>query len=89
MSHEPKWVGWGRELQAIAQTGLHFSESEYDRDRYPKILEISVQIFANYSGESLALIRGLFDNQSGYATPKVDVRGVVFRAINCCCFKKG
>jgi 8-oxo-dGTP pyrophosphatase MutT (NUDIX family) len=23
--------------------------------------------------------RGLFENQSGYATPKVDVRGVVFR----------
>ena len=79
MSHEPKWVGWGRELQAIAQTGLHFSESEYDRERYRKILEISVEIFANYSGESLALIRGLFENQSGYATPKVDVRGVVFR----------
>ena len=83
MSHEPKWVGWGRELQAIAQTGLHFSESEYDRERYRKILEISVQIFANYSGESLALIRGLFDNQSGYATPKVDVRGVVFRDVLC------
>jgi Hydrolase of X-linked nucleoside diphosphate N terminal len=30
MSHEPEWVGWGRELQAIAQTGLHFSESEYE-----------------------------------------------------------
>ena len=55
MSHEPKWAGWGRELQAIAQTGLHFSESEYDRERYRKILEISVQIFANYSGESLVL----------------------------------
>ena len=79
MSHEPTWVGWGRELQAIAQTGLHFPESEYDRERYQKILEISVQIFANHSGQSSALIRGMFENQSGYATPKVDVRGVVFR----------
>jgi ADP-ribose pyrophosphatase YjhB (NUDIX family) len=79
MSHEPTWVGWGRELQAIAQTGLHFSESEYDRERYRKTMKISVEIFANYSGESPALIRGLFENQSGYATPKVDVRGVVFR----------
>ena len=25
------------------------------------------------------MIRSLFDNQTGYATPKVDVRGVVFR----------
>ena len=79
MSHEPTWVGWGRELQAIAETGLHFSESEYDRERYRKTLKISVEIFANYSGESPALIRGLFENQSGYATPKVDVREVVFR----------
>jgi ADP-ribose pyrophosphatase YjhB (NUDIX family) len=79
MSHEPKWAGWARELQAIAQTGLHFSESEYDRERYRTILEISVEIFALYSGESPALIRGILDKETGYATPKVDVRGVVFR----------
>src|ERR1700732_815992 len=79
MSIEPAWVKWARNLQAIAQTGLHFSESEYDLERYRKILEISSEIFANYSGESLTLIRGLFENQTGYATPKVDVRGVVFR----------
>jgi ADP-ribose pyrophosphatase YjhB (NUDIX family) len=79
MSHEPKWVGWARELQAIAQTGLHFTESEYDRERYKRILEISIEIFANSSGGSPAMIRSLFDNQTGYATPKVDVRGVVFR----------
>lgn len=79
MSLEPQWVGWARELQAIAQTGLHFTESEYDRDRYRRILEISINIFAEHSGESSALIRGLFENQSGYATPKVDVRGVVFQ----------
>ena len=80
MSNEPRWVQWARELQAIAQTGLHFSESEYDRERYQKILQISVEIFAEYSGQSPSLIQGVFENQSGYATPKVDVRGVVFRS---------
>jgi ADP-ribose pyrophosphatase YjhB (NUDIX family) len=79
MSEEPKWVGWARGLQSIAQTGLHFSESEYDRERYRKILEISVEMFSHSSGDSPDLIRGLFENQTGYATPKVDVRGVVFR----------
>jgi ADP-ribose pyrophosphatase YjhB (NUDIX family) len=79
MSPEPKSVGWARELQAIAQTGLHFTESEYDRERYRKILELSIEIFAHDSGESPALIRRLFEKQTGYATPKVDVRGVVFR----------
>jgi len=80
MSHEPRWVQWARGLQAIAQTGLHFSESEYDRERYRKILQISVEIFAEYSGQSPSLIQRLFEGQSGYATPKVDVRGVVFRS---------
>jgi hypothetical protein len=70
---------WARNLQAIAQTGLHFSESEYDLERYRKIFKISSEIFATYSGEFLALIRGMFENQTGYATPKVDVRGVFFR----------
>jgi ADP-ribose pyrophosphatase YjhB (NUDIX family) len=79
MSPEPKWIGWARELQAIAQTGLHFSESEYDRERYRKILGVSTQMFADHSGEPLEIIRNLFAKQSGYATPKVDVRGVVFR----------
>jgi ADP-ribose pyrophosphatase YjhB (NUDIX family) len=80
MSPEPRWVQWARELQAIAQTGLHFSDSEYDRERYQKILQISVEIFAEYSAKSPSLIHGLFENQTGYATPKVDVRGVVFRS---------
>jgi ADP-ribose pyrophosphatase YjhB (NUDIX family) len=80
MSTEPRWVQWARELQAIAQTGLHFSDSEYDRERYQKILQISVEIFAEYSGKSPSLIHELFENQTGYATPKVDVRGVVFRS---------
>jgi ADP-ribose pyrophosphatase YjhB (NUDIX family) len=79
MSQEPKWVGWARELQAIAQTGLHFCESVYDRERYRRILEIATEIFAEYSGESPEIIRTVFANQTGYATPKVDVRGVVFR----------
>jgi ADP-ribose pyrophosphatase YjhB (NUDIX family) len=79
MSYEPRWVHWARTLQAIAQSGLHFSESEYDRERYQKILKISIEIFAEQSGESPSLVSRLFENQTGYATPKVDVRGVVFR----------
>jgi ADP-ribose pyrophosphatase YjhB (NUDIX family) len=79
MPDEPNWTKWARELQAIAQTGLHFSESEYDRERYKQILHLSVEMFAVQSSESPAVIRSLFEKQSGYATPKVDVRGVVFR----------
>jgi hydrolase of X-linked nucleoside diphosphate len=41
MIHEPKWVSWVRELQAIAQTGLHFADSEYDRERYRRIQNLA------------------------------------------------
>lgn len=78
MIHEPKWVGWARELQAIAQTGLHFAECEYDRERYRRILNLSIEIFSEHSGKPVSVIKRLFENQTGYATPKVDVRGVVF-----------
>jgi ADP-ribose pyrophosphatase YjhB (NUDIX family) len=80
MNHETRWVGWARKLQAVAQTGLHFAQSNYDRERYQSMLDLSVEIFAEYSGESGSIIKQLFQNQTGYATPKVDVRGVVFRA---------
>jgi ADP-ribose pyrophosphatase YjhB (NUDIX family) len=79
MIYEPNWVKWARELQAIAQTGLHFANSEYDRERYQRILSLSVEIFSKYSGESVSVINQLFESQTGYATPKVDVRGVVFQ----------
>ena len=69
MSEEPKWVGWARGLQAIAQTGLHFSESEYDRERYRKILEISVEMFSHSSGESPDLVRELFENVGAHHSP--------------------
>ena len=79
MIYEPKWVGWARELQAIAQTGLHFAESQYDRERYERIRRLSAEIFSEFSGQPVDVINRLFENQTGYATPKVDVRGVVFR----------
>jgi ADP-ribose pyrophosphatase YjhB (NUDIX family) len=76
---EPDWIQWGKALQAIAQTGLHFGKSEYDAERYRQIQEIAAEIFARYSLTEKETILDLFSKDVGYATPKVDVRGVVFR----------
>jgi ADP-ribose pyrophosphatase YjhB (NUDIX family) len=76
---EPAWLQWSRKLQAIAQNGLLFSENVYDRQRYEAIRDIAAQMMAAGSAEPLEVIAGLFSAQAGYATPKVDVRGVVFR----------
>jgi ADP-ribose pyrophosphatase YjhB (NUDIX family) len=76
---EPQWIKWARELQALAQTGSHFATSDYDRERYSRISEIAAEIFANQGDTPGSVIRTIFEAQFGYATPKVDVRAVVFR----------
>jgi ADP-ribose pyrophosphatase YjhB (NUDIX family) len=76
---EPQWIRWARELQAISQTGNHFATSDYDRERYQRISEIAAEIFARQGDIEGSKIRTIFDAQSGYATPKIDVRAAVFR----------
>jgi ADP-ribose pyrophosphatase YjhB (NUDIX family) len=72
------WV-LARKLQAAAQTGLEFNANEYDRDRYRLISEIAAELMATHCDTPVEIFRKMFDAQSGYATPKVDVRAAVFR----------
>ncbi len=75
----PDWLCWVREAQAIAQTGLAFSPPGYDRDRYLALQALAARMMAALGGGDPAAIEALFAAQTGYATPKVDVRGAVFR----------
>jgi ADP-ribose pyrophosphatase YjhB (NUDIX family) len=76
---DPEWLVWVRELQAIAQTGLTFASDRYDLDRYQRLRAIAVAMMASGSGATVERISGLFEQDLGYPTPKVDVRGAVFR----------
>ncbi|HKE17852.1 MAG TPA: NUDIX hydrolase [Kofleriaceae bacterium] len=73
------WLRWARELQAIAQSGLTFTADAYDRERYEAIRTLAARMMAEHSSADAAAIEDLFAGQTGYATPKVDVRGAVFR----------
>ena len=75
---EPIWIDWAKRLQAIAQTGLTFAQSPYDVERYEQIRHIAAEIAADRSETELARVREVFSHDTGYATPKVDVRGVIF-----------
>lgn len=75
----PKWLVWARELQALAQTGLHYSETEYHVERYRRLQEIAAEIVTEYGQLPDAVALESFRIQPGYATPKVDVRGAVIR----------
>jgi ADP-ribose pyrophosphatase YjhB (NUDIX family) len=74
-----KWLEWATELQSIAQAGLTFTENQYDIDRYQKIRDLSVKIIHEYTDIDHTKISNLFASETGYQTPKVDVRSAVFK----------
>lgn len=76
---EPQWLTWVRELQALAQTGLAFSRDPYDIERYQRLRTIAAEMLARGSGADLEHVIAMVQQEAGYATPKVDVRGAVFR----------
>jgi len=75
---EPDWLVWARRVQALAQTGLAFTRDAYDRERYETLRALAAEMLAARSAGDPARIEALFAEQTGYATPKVDVRGAVF-----------
>ena len=76
---DPDWLKWAKHLQAISQTGLHFSDNIYDIQRYREIQDIAADIMSTHSRVDKGFVLDLFKKESGYATPKADVRGVVFK----------
>lgn len=74
-----KWLEWASEIQSIAQAGLTFSENQYDIDRYKKLRNIAVSIVNEYTNVPDDKLLTLFAGETGYQTPKVDIRSAVFR----------
>ena len=68
---------WARGLAALAQSGLTYSESPYDRARFEAVRRIAAEIAASVGEEDAVVLGARFADEYGYATPKVDVRGVV------------
>lgn len=76
---EPIWLKWSKDLQSIAQTGLYYSDNPFDRERYERIQTIAAEIMSEFSNITVEEILDIFSMQAGHTTPKVDVRGVVFK----------
>jgi ADP-ribose pyrophosphatase YjhB (NUDIX family) len=75
----PAWLAWAREIQSLGQTGLTFSQDEYNTQRYRRLEEIAAEIIQNYTDLPKEPVLENFLVQPGYATPKVDVRGAVIQ----------
>ena len=72
-----RWLDWAREIQALAQTGRHYAQNEFERGRANRLLEIAAEIVAGHADLPLPEALAAFRAQPGYVTPKVDVRGAV------------
>lgn len=75
---EPQWLAYGKRLQAVASTGLHFTRDPFDREQYDEIASIANEMLATLGNVPIERIEGLVsDFARGYATPRVDVRGAI------------
>ncbi|SLN29252.1 hypothetical protein PSA7680_01362 [Pseudoruegeria aquimaris] len=68
-----------KRLQALAATGLHFTQDAYDRERYAEIGAIAEALLADLLSMPIPDLHGLPRPEEGYATPRVEVRGAVIR----------
>ena len=65
-------------LSALAQDGLTFAANPYDVDRYRQVSRLATDLLAALSGRPADELATELGRDSGYATPKVDVRGAIF-----------
>ncbi|MGB0389563.1 MAG: NUDIX hydrolase, partial [Ardenticatenaceae bacterium] len=78
-SNSLRWLEWAREIQAMSQIGLTYSLSEYDTQRYTRLMEMAAEMVASHTQLAEASLLEHFMQQPGYATPKVDARGAIVR----------
>lgn len=77
---------WAESLAAIARTGLGFTESLYERERYEEVLHVAAEIRAVAENSTPATevrrtveewMASVGEGVAGYVTPKVAVGAVV------------
>lgn len=74
-----KWIEWAKELQFLSQSALAYCKDVYDRERFERVREIAAEIMSVGSETPLDKVKGLFCNETGYQTPKMDSRGVIMK----------
>lgn len=82
MSKEKELLLMAQRMRALAQNGLTYSLSEYDTERYEELLALSDRLASLASDYSVEEIQACYTLQKEYATPKVDIRAVVFNEKN-------
>ena len=74
-----KWLKLAIEIQSLAQNGLTYANNVYDIERYERLRDISAEMLNMKTDLSIDKIKDLFCNETGYQTPKLDTRAVIFK----------
>ena len=77
MSHE-LWRDALKRLRAIAQTGQTYSRDPYDQERFEEVEALSLKLLARLLDSTPEVLSSVYLPESGYPTPKIDVRAGVF-----------
>jgi ADP-ribose pyrophosphatase YjhB (NUDIX family) len=67
-------------LSAIAQNGLTYGKDKYDLERYEQLRDLVARMLGDFTAIPAAQVGEWLAKDSGYATPKLDVRAIVLRA---------
>ena len=76
---QKNWIEWAKQLQAIAQSGLYYTNNKFEVERYEQVRNIAKEILNTHSYVKLDKINEFFCCERGYCTPKLDSRSVCFR----------
>jgi len=76
---ENAWLEWIKQVYAVAQWGLTYSKDPFELERYEALKSLSKDMMADFTQIDKIRIPELFAHEVGYVTPKVDIRGVVFK----------
>lgn len=79
MTHTEQWIEWIKELQAVAQAGLYYGGTPFDKERYQAIRDIAASMMANIVDLPVEKVKDLFCHEEGYQTPKLATRAAVFQ----------
>ena len=75
---EMPWLKWAMELQFISQVGITYSQGQFDKERFERIRRISAEIMSLKGNISIESVKNVFCNETGFQTPKLDSRAVIF-----------
>lgn len=67
---------FSRELAAIAQAGLTYTKDPFDKERFTRLRAMASELLQHSHPKCLDFE---WPQEIGYSTPKIDVRGIVFR----------